>query len=84
MQITKLPPGEMASEDTDCIKIDRAADGSYTLVASALLACGDADEAESVALIAGDPYDSYEAAEAAGLAWAANHCVEHVYIETSA
>lgn len=82
MEINKLPPGEMAPCDTDCIKINRAADGTFTLVASALMACGDADNDESVALVSSDPYLSYDAAEAAGLAWAEELCVATVYIET--
>lgn len=82
MDIIKLPPGEMATEDTDCIKINDTGDGGYSLVASALMKCGDGDNMESVALVASDPYPSYEAAEAAGLAWAEAHCVATIYIET--
>ncbi len=82
MEIIKLPPGEMASEDTDCIKINETADGQFSLVASALMECGDGENVESVALVASDPYPSYEAAEAAGLAWAEAHCVATIYVET--
>ena len=82
MEIIKLPPGEMASEDTDCIKINETPDGTFTLVASALLDCGDGDNLESVALVSSDPYPSYDDAEAAGLAWAEAHCVRTIYIET--
>lgn len=82
MEIIKLAAGEMAAEDTDCIKINEAPDGRFTLVASALMECGDGDEMESVALVSSDPYASYEEAEAAGLAWAAEHCVATLYIET--
>jgi hypothetical protein len=82
MEIIKLPPGEMASEDTDCIKINETPDGKFSLVASALMDCGDGDSPESVALVSSDPYASYDDAEAAGLAWAEAHCVATIYIET--
>ena len=82
MEIIKLAPGVLADENTDCIKINETASGKYSLVASALMACGDGDNFESVALVASDPYPSYEAAEEAGLAWAAAHCVATIYVET--
>lgn len=82
MEIIKLPHGEMASEDTDCIKINETPDGKFSLVASALMDCGDGDSPESVALVSSDPYASYDDAEAAGLAWAEAHCVATIYIET--
>ena len=86
MKIIKLPPGETAPVDTDCIKINEVPGGGFTLVASALMMCGngdgDGDDAESVALVGSEPYPSFEAAEAAGLAWASEHCVATVYVET--
>jgi hypothetical protein len=82
MEIIKLAPGELADADTDCIKINETAEGRFTLVASALMACGDGESEESVAMVSSDPYPSYDAAEAAGLAWAAANCVETLYIET--
>ncbi len=82
MEIIKLPHGEMASEDTDCIKINETPEGRFSLVASALMGCGDGENMESVALVASDPYPSYDAAEAAGLAWAEAHCVATIYVET--
>lgn len=82
MEIVKLPPGEMASEDTDCIKINETGDGSFSLVASALMECGDGDNWESVALVSSETYPSYDDAEAAGLAWAEAHCVKTIYVET--
>ena len=85
MEIVNLPPGEQADEDTDCIKIARTADGRYSLVTSALIACDDDDEdqGDSEAVITSETYGSYEEAEAAGLAWAAGLCVETIYVETS-
>lgn len=83
MEIIKLPPGEQADEDTDCIKIERVADGQYSLITSALVEC-DGEEGtagDSEAVISSDFYDTVEQAEAAGLAWAASLCVEKVYVE---
>jgi hypothetical protein len=82
MEIIKLPPGEAASDDTDCIKINQTPSGTYSLVASALMRCGDSDNLESVALVGSDPYPTYDDAEAAGLAWAESHCVATLYVET--
>lgn len=82
MEIIKLAPGTMAPDETDCIKINETAEGTFTLVASALMACGEGDDPESVALVGSDPYPSYRAAEDAGLAWAEAHCVATIYIET--
>ena len=84
VQIINLPAGELASEDQDCVHIERVAGGKYQINCSALLSCGDGDEVESVALIGGDLYDSYEQAEAAGLAWAEGQCVELLYLTRSA
>ncbi len=75
MTIIRLSPGQMAAEDTDCIKINETPSGAFTLVASALMMCGDGNDPESVAMVSSDPYPTYEAAEAAGLAWAEEHCV---------
>lgn len=80
MEIIKLPAGEQASDESDCIRIEESPAGSFTLTGSVLLRCGDADVAESVSLIGGDPYESYESAEAAGLAWAAEHCADVLYV----
>ena len=82
MEIIKLPLGQMAPDDTDCIKINQTPSGEYSLVASALMRCGDADNLESVALVSSDPYPTYDDAEAAGLAWAETHCVATIYVET--
>lgn len=81
MEIIRLPHGQMAPVETDCIKITETVDGQFTLVASALSDCT-ADNPESNALIAGEPYPTHEAAEAAGLAWAEEHCVATIYVET--
>lgn len=82
MEIIRLAPGELAAEETDCIKINEIADGRFSLVASALMNCGEGDNPESVALVSSEAYHSYEQAEAAGLAWAEAHCVTTIHIET--
>ena len=84
MKIIKMPPGKLADEDTDCIKIDRTPDGRYSLVTSALVISDDeADAGDSEAVIGSATYDTYDAAEAAGLAWAAGLGVEKLHVETS-
>jgi hypothetical protein len=80
MDIVKLPVGQQASDESDCIRIQELEDGAFSLNGSVLFRCGDAEVAESVSLIGGDPYPSYEAAEAAGLAWAGEHCAEVLYV----
>ena len=80
MEIVKLPRGETAPEDSDCVSIMAMPDGKYALNCSALQNCDVGDDSESSAVIGGAPYDSYDEAEAAGLAWANEMCTEMVYI----
>jgi hypothetical protein len=84
MEIIKLPQGETAPPDSDCVGIESQADGKFALTGTALLQCGDTEETESVALVGGKSYPSYDDAEAAGIAWAASHCVEQLYISRDA
>ena len=84
MEIVRLPVGEQAPKDSDCIGLQSLADGRFRLEASALINCGDSEVAESVALVDGGAYGSIEEAEAAGLAWADSHGVEQVYISMDA
>ena len=83
MDIEKLPPGEIAPVDSDCIKITKRDDGRFTLITSALVQCDDDDEAVSEAVIGSEEYASYDEAEQAGLAWAEEQCVAHIYVETA-
>ena len=83
MEIIKLPAGELAPENSDCLHIERRDEGHFYINASALLSCGDGEQGDSVALIGSDPYGSYDEAESAGLAWAADQCVATLYISTS-
>ena len=84
MEIIKLPVGQLAPKESDCISIDQNADGVFELNTSSLSACQAADDAESMAVIGSQPYPSYDAAEAAGLAIAAEQCVTTVYIARQA
>ena len=79
MRIERLPEGERASEDTDCIHVE-AHDGRFYLTGSALARGGHPDQPESVAIVSGEPYPSAQAAEDAGVTWASGHGVEHLFI----
>jgi hypothetical protein len=80
MQITRLPSGQRAPDAVDCISIEQKADGSFELQGTALINCGDSDEAESVALMGLPSFQTREEAEGVGLAWAAEQCVEHLFV----
>lgn len=82
MEVIRLPNGQDAPKDADCVCIERGEDGRFYINATALLDCGDTEEAESVSMIGSAPYDSYDEAEAAGLAWADAHCAGTVHIAT--
>ena len=83
MDIVKLPAGQFAPEDVDCIRIQELPEGMFALTGTVLLQCGDGEASESVALIGGEPYRSYEEAESAGLTWADQHCVEVIHVTRS-
>lgn len=84
MDIRKLPAGVPAPSDSDCIRIQELEDGRFALNGSVLFRCGDTDAAESVSLVGGEPYSTYDDAEAAGLAWAHDHCAEALFVSRSA
>jgi len=67
VEVVQLPAGFAAAAEADCIQIQQSADGAF-LLGGTILSGG--DNAESVTLISCEPYPTYEAAEAAGLAWA--------------
>lgn len=83
MDVQKLPPGKRASDEVDCIRIQQLPDGRFGLTGSVLLQCGDVEPAESVSLIGGEPYRTYEDAETAGIAWASDHCSDTLYVSRS-
>jgi hypothetical protein len=80
MQVVRLPVGEQAPVEADCIRIEQAAEAVFKLTASAL--CVDADEGESVSIVDGPTFESAEKAEAAGLVWAANVGVERLFVSS--
>ncbi|MBW6523267.1 hypothetical protein KZ810_07115 [Sphingomonas sp. RHCKR47] len=82
MHVVRLSAGELAPPEADCVTIEQRDDGRFVLNGTALMACGDTEEAESISMIGSEPYSSYDDAEAAGLAWAADHCAGEVYVST--
>ena len=80
MEIVRLPLGEQASVDADCIRIEEQPGATYKLTASAL--CVGADDGESVSVVGGPMFGTIKQAEAAGIAWAANVGVERLFIST--
>lgn len=82
MEIIKLPFGEQAPEESDCISVEERGDGTFLLNTSTLRNCAavEEDEAESESVIGSKPYDNYDAAEAAGLVIASERCVDTLYI----
>lgn len=83
MDIVRLPPGEAAPASCDCIQLQERTDGRFDMTGTVLFRCGDGNEAESISITRSEPYASYDDAEAAGLAWAAHHCVERIFVVRS-
>lgn len=80
MEITRLPVGEVAPSDTDCIRIEQEEDGTYKMTASAL--CAGQGDNESVSIVDGLVFPSAQQAEEAGIAWANDVGAEQLYIST--
>lgn len=80
MDLIRLPVGEQADVDTDCIRVEELDDGACRLTGTAL--CTDVDEGTSVSLMDGLSYATPGEAEAAGIAWAQSVGVEQLYIST--
>ncbi len=80
MEIVRLPLGEQASVDADCIRIEEQPGATYMLTASAL--CAGAQDADSVSIVGGAVFGSIEQAEAAGVAWAEDVGVERLFVST--
>lgn len=78
MDIVRLPPGQHAPIDADCIRIEERRDGTFKLTASAL--CSGRDDAESVSIVGGPLFATLKQAEEAGLAWAENVGARRLYI----
>lgn len=80
MQILRLPTGENAPVDADCLRIEEQPSGEYRLTASAM--CSGADDGESVSIVGGPLFTSPTNAEAAGVAWATDVGVERLFVST--
>lgn len=78
MEITRLPVGEVAPPDADCIRIEEGPNGVFKMTASAL--CNGQDDGESVSIIDWPPFATAQQAEEAGLAWANEVGAEHLYV----
>ena len=80
MEIVRLPVGEQAPVDADCIRIEELTGSTFKLTASAL--CVGSDDGDSVSIVDGPVFKSVEQAEAAGTAWATNVGVERLFVST--
>lgn len=80
MEIVRLPVGEQASIDADCIRVEQQPGDTYKLTATAM--CVGVDDGESVSLVGGPIFESVEQAEEAGITWAENVGVERLFIST--
>jgi hypothetical protein len=78
MEIIRLPVGEPAPSDSDCIRIEEGPDGRYKMTASAL--CAGEGDGDSVSIVDGPVFDTAQQAEEAGLAWAGDVGTEQLYI----
>lgn len=78
MEITRLPVGEVAPPDADCIRIEEGVNGNFKMTASAL--CTGQDNGESVSIIDWPAFGTVRQAEEAGLAWANEVGAEHLYV----
>ena len=79
MEFVRLPTGEQAPVDADCLRLEEQADGTWKLTASALCVGGDY-EGTSVSIVGAPVFDNVADAEANGLAWAANVGVARLVI----
>jgi hypothetical protein len=81
MEIIRLPLGEQATIDADCIRIEEQVSGTYKLTGSAM--CAGTDEGDSVSIVGdGLEFESVEEAEATGVAWAREVGVERLFVST--
>jgi hypothetical protein len=78
MEITRLPLGEVAPPDADCVRIEEGPDGDFKMTASAL--CTRQDDGESVSIIDWPPFGTAQQAEDAGVTWANEVGAEHLYV----
>jgi hypothetical protein len=80
MEVIRLPVGEQASVDVDCIRLEELAGSTYKLTGTAL--CVGSDDGDSVSIVDGPVFETIEQAEAAGMAWATDVGVERLFVST--
>lgn len=80
MEIIRLPVGEQAPVDVDCIRVEEVSESTYKLTGTAL--CVGSDDGDSVSIVDGPVFDTIEQAEAAGMAWATDVGVERLFVST--
>ena len=80
MELIRLPAGEQAGMETDCIRVEELGDGTHRLTGSAM--CAGEDEGTSVSLVGDLTYATAAEAECAGLAWAEGVGVTRLHIST--
>lgn len=78
MEIIRLPVGEEAPLDVDCIRVEELPGSTYKLTGTAL--CTVSDDADSVSIVGGPLFVTIEQAEAAGMAWATHVGVERLFV----
>lgn len=83
MEILRLPPGEIAPSNADRIRIEEQPDGMFLVTGTTLCNVPGEGRGDSVALVVTEPYDSYDGAESAGIAWAAMQDVAVLHIARS-
>lgn len=80
MEIIRLPVGEQAPVDVDCIRVEELPDLTYKLTGTALCTVSVDDDADSVSIVDGPVFETIEQAEAAGMAWATHVGVERLFV----
>ena len=79
MEIIRLALGERPSDDTDCIKIEEVSNGCFAISGTALCQLS-GEDAESVSLVATEPFASASEAEEAGIVWANAQGVQTLHV----
>lgn len=79
MQVIKLGLGQRPSDDSDCIKVEQTADGSFALTGTVLCQQSE-DDAESVTLVETATFERMSDAEEAGVVWANAQGVELLHV----
>lgn len=80
MDIVRLPIGQQAEVDVDCIRIEEQPGATYKLTASAL--CTEAEDPDSVSIVGNASFNTVADAETAGIAWATDVGVERLFVST--